>query len=100
MNKIEYENLIAFHPGYYINDMIEEKDLSVKAFANKLGVSESEMKKLINGDMDVSSELANKLSETLGTSKDLWLNLQNSYNIKYEEIKKKHPAVFADALSY
>ena len=25
MNKIEYEELIAFHPGYYVKDYIEDR---------------------------------------------------------------------------
>lgn len=100
MNKIEYENLIAFHPGYYINDMITETDLSLDSFASKLGESKEYINNLINGDIDVSPELAYKLSNTFGTSKDLWLNLQDSYNLKYEEIKKKLPKAFAESLSY
>lgn len=35
-NYIEYNDKIAFHPGYYIKEIIEESGLSQKDFANRL----------------------------------------------------------------
>ncbi len=28
MNKIEYQELIAFHPGYYVKDYIDEQGIT------------------------------------------------------------------------
>ena len=35
-NYIEYNDKIAFHPGYYIKEIIEESGLSQKDFAKRL----------------------------------------------------------------
>ena len=34
MNKIEYEELIAFHPGYYVKDYIEDQGITQEELAN------------------------------------------------------------------
>lgn len=34
MNKIEYDNIIAFHPGYYLKDMLEAWNMTQDEFAS------------------------------------------------------------------
>ena len=36
MNKIEYEELIAFHPGYYVKDYIEDQGITQEELAKRL----------------------------------------------------------------
>ena len=39
-NKIvEYKDLIAFHPGQYVEELIEDYNVTQKEFAERLGVS-------------------------------------------------------------
>ena len=33
MNKIEYQELIAFHPGYYVKDCIDEQGITQEELA-------------------------------------------------------------------
>lgn len=89
MNKIEYKSLIAFHPGYYIKDMIEDMEISQDEFAKRLGVSGKTVSKLINGKINLSNDVALQLSTMFGTSTEMWLNLQQTYDIKYLEIEKE-----------
>ena len=80
MNYVEYDNKIVFHPGYYINQYIEDSGLSKEEFANKLGLTSKTLSLIINGEQDVSLDLAIKLSELLNTSVKYWINLQKAYN--------------------
>lgn len=89
MNKIEYKSLIAFHPGYYIKNMIEDMEISQDEFAKRLGVSGKTVSKLINGKINLSNDVALQLSTMFGTSTEMWLNLQQTYDIKYLEIEKQ-----------
>lgn len=89
MNKIEYKNLIAFHPGYYIKDMIKDMEISQDEFSKRLGVSGKTVSKLINGKINLSNDVALQLSTMFGTSTEMWLNLQNSYDIKCLEIEQE-----------
>ena len=49
MNKTEYRDLIAFHPGYYIKDIIEDMEITQDDFAKRLGVSGKTISRLVNG---------------------------------------------------
>ena len=37
-NYIEYKDKIAFHPGYYLKEIIDESGLTQEDFAERLGI--------------------------------------------------------------
>lgn len=91
MNKIEYENIVAFHPEYYVKEIFEELEITQEEFAVWLGVTGKMLSQLINGKINLSKDVALKLSIMLGTSVDVWLNLQQTYIeecLKIEERKQ------------
>lgn len=88
-NTKEYKNEMAFHPGYYIAEIIEEMEISQAEFAARLGTTGKTLSKLLNGKANITSDLAKKLSVMMGTSANLWLNLQNTYDQKLIEIQKE-----------
>ncbi len=87
MNKAEYKNLITFHPGYYLKELIEEMQITQDEFAKRLGTTGKNLSELLNGKTKLSDELAMNLSIMLGTSVDVWLNLQKTYDKKIIEIE-------------
>lgn len=90
---IKYNNIVAFHPGYYIKDIIKDMELTQEEFAIRLGITPKELGELLSGKMKLSTNIATKLSEILGTSVEVWLNLEKSYKEKIEEIERtKHMA--------
>ncbi len=89
MNKIEYENLIAFHPGYYVKEILEELEMTQEEFAVRSGVTGKTLSQLINGKINLSKDVALKLSVMLGTSVDVWLNLQQTYIEECLKIKER-----------
>lgn len=89
MNKIEHRNLIAFHPGYYINEMIKEMEVSQKEFSKILGISSKTLNKLIKGKIKLSNDIALQLSTMFNTNIETWVNLQKSYDLKCLEIEKE-----------
>ena len=82
---IEYKDLIAFHPGQYIGELIEDYNMTQKEFAEKLGVSPKTVSKLVNGEQSISNEIAQKLEKLTNISMKTWLNLQNAYDVKMAE---------------
>jgi len=78
MNKIEFENISAFHPGYYLKDLINELEITQEEFAKRLNTTPKNLSELINGKASISANLAKNLSLMLGTSIDMWLDLQKS----------------------
>ena len=59
---------------------MEQKD-----FARKLGISSESLNLLIQGEQNVSNDLAVKLSEMTGISVVCWLSLQKTYDVLMEE---------------
>lgn len=87
MNKIEYENISAFHPGYYISDLINELEMNQEEFAKRLKITPKNLSDLINAKASISENIAKNLSLMLGTSVDVWIDLQKKYEQKVLEIK-------------
>ncbi|MCY7067741.1 HigA family addiction module antitoxin [Streptococcus oralis] len=84
-NKIvEYKDLIAFHPGQYLGELIEDYEMTQKEFAENLGVSPKTISKLVKGEESISNEIAQKLEKFTNISMKTWLNLQNAYDVKMQ----------------
>ncbi len=70
------------HPGEFIKEIyLESLDISYRKIADMLNVAPSTFNRLINGQSSISSEMALRLSKTLGRSPESWLNMQNKYNL-------------------
>lgn len=79
-NYIEYNDTIAFHPGYYIKEIVDESGLTQEDFAKRLDTTPKNLSILIRGEQSISIDIAMKLSRMLDTSVIYWLGLQNAYD--------------------
>ena len=76
------------HPGEFIKEIyLEPFDISSRKVASKLKVSPSTFNRLLNGDTNVSPEMALRLSKTLGRSPESWLAMQDAYNLWHAKKK-------------
>ena len=90
-NYLEYNDKIAFHPGYYIKEIIDESGLTQEDFAKRLDTTAKNISILVRGEQNLSIDIAMKLSKMLGTSITYWLNLQNMYDtVKAEMESSSH----------
>ena len=70
------------HPGRILKqDCLEPLELSVTDAAKGLGVSRNALSAIVNERAGISPEMAVKLSEAFGTSAELWVNLQKTYDL-------------------
>ena len=103
-NIVTYSDIMAFHPGYYVAEIVEDMGITQDEFATRLGTTGKTLSKLINGQINLSNELAKKLSAMLGSSVEFWLNLQTAYEEKIIEIERKkeldEQAVVAAMIDY
>ncbi len=72
--------LVVPHPGVYIKDALEELGMSQTEFAYRTGLSIKNVSTLINGESNITFEVAKKLASYFGSSIDVWMNLQNYYD--------------------
>ena len=76
---------VVTHPGIYVKDAIDELGLSQSEFALRTGLSNENVSKLINGESDITFEVASKLAYFFHTSMEGWLNLQAKYDLYLRE---------------
>ncbi|MDO9046467.1 MAG: HigA family addiction module antitoxin [Methylobacter sp.] len=70
------------HPGEFIREIyLEPLNVSFRLVAEKLKVSPSTFHRLIKGQSNISSEMALRLSKTLGRTPESWLAMQDNYNL-------------------
>ena len=61
-NYIEYNDTIAFHPGYYIKEIVEESGLTQEDFAAKENSVQNDLK-IMTGSTRFISSLPKSLAE-------------------------------------
>lgn len=69
------------HPGMLVKEAMEALGLSARGLAKELEVAPSTVQRLVVGKTDISPEMALKLSAVVGSSPQVWLGMQNDYDL-------------------
>ncbi|HSE57666.1 MAG TPA: HigA family addiction module antitoxin [Nitrospiraceae bacterium] len=70
------------HPGDFIRtEILAPNGLSVKAAAEALGVSRPALSNLLNGNADLSGDMALRIEKAFGVKMDTLMRMQSSYDI-------------------
>jgi addiction module HigA family antidote len=70
------------HPGGILKrQYLELLGLTISGFSLKLGVSRKTLSKITNEHGSVTPDMALRLSKALDTTPELWLNLQQNYDL-------------------
>lgn len=79
------------HPGEVLREYLPE-NLSVTETARRLGVTRQALSALLNGRAGVSAEMALRLEAALGTSAEMWLEMQAGYDL-WQARQQRRPKV-------
>lgn len=77
------------HPGIYVKDAIEELGLTQSEFAYRTGLSIKNVSTLLNGESNITFDVAVKLAAFFDNSVEGWINLQTKYNLFLNESTKQ-----------
>ena len=69
------------HPGEILADELEEIGISAAELARTLGVPANRISQIIAGKRAISADTALRLARYFGTTPDLWMNLQKTYEL-------------------
>lgn len=69
------------HPGIFLQEELETRAVSQAHLAHHIGVAPSVVHLICKGKRGISPAMAKKLARAMGTSPQLWLNLQTSYDL-------------------
>ena len=76
------ENRLPTHPGeMLLKEFLEPLGLSQVAFARHLDIPIQRLNELIKGKRGMTPETAWLLSQALGTTPQIWLNLQANFDL-------------------
>ena len=75
------------HPGEVLREELDELGLSANALAKALGVPVNRMTMILNGQRGVSADTALRLARYFGTTPQLWMNLQKTWELRQAEIE-------------
>lgn len=74
------------HPGEVLREELDELGLSANALARALGVPTNRVTAILNGQRGVSADTALRLARYFGTTPQLWMNLQKTWELRQAEI--------------
>lgn len=93
--KNEYNPDYAVHPGEYLEEVLESREIKKREFAERMGLSVKAISQILNGKSLYSPEVSLVFEKTLGIKAEIWLNLAETwedYNLKksvaYRKSKK------------
>jgi len=78
------------HPGSVLREYLG--DIAVSSAAAHLRVTRVTLSRLLNGKAGISASMALRLADALGTSPDLWMNMQSQYDL-WQASRRKRPSV-------
>ena len=75
------------HPGEILRDELEALSLSANALAKELDVPVNRITAILNGQRGVTANTALRLARYFGTTPQVWLDLQKTYELRRAEIE-------------
>ena len=71
----------AMHPGKILAEhYLYELDISINKLSRELKVPANRISKIVNGERSITPDTALRLAKYFGTSVELWMNLQATYD--------------------
>ena len=79
--------MMPVHPGEILRDELETLGLSANALSKALDVPVNRITAILNGQRGVTANTALRLARYFGTTPQVWLNLQKTYELRRAEIE-------------
>lgn len=82
------------HPGHILDEMyIKPLNLNLQNLADHIGISRNVLFKIRTAKASITPAIAIRLAEAFATTPNLWLNLQQKYDLWVEENEKTHQPI-------
>jgi len=83
--------IVAIPPGATIREQLKARGMTQKEFAQRMNLSEKHISRLVNGDVELTPEVALRLEYVLGIPASFWNNLEAIYRERLKRIEEaKH----------
>jgi antitoxin HigA-1 len=75
------------HPGEILADELNEIGISAAELARQINVPANRISQIISGKRSITADTALRLGRWFGTGPNLWLNLQQSYDLDVAKLE-------------
>ena len=83
-------NLANIHPGEVLHeDFLEPMHLTAYQLSQSIGVPQTRISQILKGKRSISADTAHRFARFFGTSAQLWLGLQNQYDLEKTEARNR-----------
>ena len=87
---VRSRNYIATPPGATIKEQLVDRGMNQKEFADRMGMSQKHISHLINGEVQLTPDMALRLEMVLGIPAQFWNNLEAIYREKLAKAKAEN----------
>jgi antitoxin HigA-1 len=83
------KNRVTTHPGEILKEeFLNPMEITQVAFAQHIGVPIQRVNEIVRGKRGITPETAWLFSQSLGTTPQFWMNLQNAYDLTSKRPKR------------
>ena len=88
---MDTQEIIGYiHPGEILQeDFLVPMGVTPYRLAKSIGVPQTRISEILKGERNISADTALRFARFFGTSAQLWLNLQNHYDLETTEAKNE-----------
>lgn len=87
---LKSKSYVAVPPGATIKEQIVDRGMTQKEFAARMCMTEKHISRLINGEVQLTHDVANRLESVLGIPAGFWNRLEAIYREKITKIKDEN----------
>jgi plasmid maintenance system antidote protein VapI len=85
---MEEKHRTEWTPGEVLSEVMQDYQMTKSSVAQALGLTEDDFLKLLEGDMLLTKEIADKLALVFKVGASFWVNLENNYRNTLERLSK------------
>ena len=90
MKIVRSRTIQATPPGWTIREQLKMRKITQKELATRMDMSEKYIRQLINGEVQLTPETANRLEAILGVPAYFWNNLEAYYRERVIQVQKEN----------
>ena len=88
-NSTRHRDLPPTHPGALLReDVLPATGLSISATARRIGVTRQTLHRILAEESAITPEMALRLGKFCGNGPDLWLRMQETYDLWHTERRR------------
>lgn len=87
---VKSKTYIATPPGVTIKEQLQNRGMSQKEFAARMDMSEKHISKFLNGEVNLTPDMAVRLEMVLGLPASFWNKLEAIYREKLQLVKEEN----------